>query len=87
MSGSREDTIKELLAPLSRGLEADGYQLEVALRPGVIDLEVVAGPEACADCLVPRELMEQMFRARLGPDATGLDHDNVTVTYPADHDG
>jgi hypothetical protein len=71
-----------LLAPLSRALESDGYGLEVALGPDLISLQVVAGPEACADCLVPRELMEQMFRARLPAGATGLGHDNVALSYP-----
>ena len=78
------DRVRELVAPLVTGLEADGYSLEVAVEPGVILLDVIAGPDACDDCLVPRELMEEMFRARLRTDATGLGHDNVRLTYPAE---
>lgn len=79
---SDEALVAELLAPLRSALEADGYDLEIALQPDLIDLRVVAGPEACADCLVPRELMEQMFRSRLPADATGLGHENVRLRYP-----
>ena len=79
---SIEARIRELLTPLCAALESDGYELEVALQPDLIRLQVVAGPEACADCLVPRELMEQMLRARLPTSATGLGHDNVALSYP-----
>ena len=79
---SDEAAIRELLAPLTGALAADGYELEVALHPELIALRVVAGPGACADCLVPRELMEQTFRSRLAPAVTGLGHDNVKLTYP-----
>ena len=82
---SDEATIRELLVPLTGALEADGYGLEVELRPDVIALRVVAGPGACADCLVPRDLMEQMFRSKLRPSATGLQHANVELTYPEGH--
>jgi len=77
-----EQHIRQLLRPLSGALEADGYALEVSLRPGVIALQVVAGRDACADCLVPRETMEQMLRARLPTNETGLSHDNVSLRYP-----
>ena len=79
---STEARIRELLTPLCGALESDGYGLEVSLQPDLIRLHVVAGPEACADCLVPRELMEEMFRAKLPMSATGLGHDNVALSYP-----
>ena len=79
---SVETRVRELLAPLTAALEADGYGLEVEVRPDLISLRVTAGPGACDDCLVPREMMAQMFRSRLPPGATGLDHDNVELTYP-----
>ncbi|MCY3785942.1 MAG: hypothetical protein OXG47_04345 [bacterium] len=80
-----EHRIRQLLRPLTGALEADGYALEVSLRPGVIALQVVAGSDACDDCLVPREMMEQMFRARLPTHETGLNHDNVSLRYPEHH--
>lgn len=76
------ETIKELLSPLAAGLEADGYSVDVDLQPDLIALEVVAGPDACEDCLVPKDIMREIFRSRLSPEATGLDHDNVELTYP-----
>lgn len=79
-----EAKIRELLAPFITGLEADGYQLEVKLQPDRIDLRVEAGPEACADCLIPKGMMEEMFRSRLTEEATGLPHANLTLAHPLD---
>lgn len=85
MSGiTPEAKIRELLSPFISGLEADGYQLAVSLEPDSIDLRVTAGPEACADCLIPKTMMEEMFRSRLTPAATGLPHANLTLSYPLD---
>lgn len=79
-----EAKIRELLAPFITGLEADGYRLEVTLQPDRMDLRVEAGPEACDDCLIPKGMMEEMFRARLTEEATGLPHANLTLAYPTD---
>lgn len=79
-----EARIRELLSPFISGLEADGYKLAVSLSPNSIDLQVSAGPNACDDCLIPKAMMEEMFRSHLTPAATGLPHANLTLTYPRD---
>ena len=43
-------------------LEADGYALEWSLaEQDQIEVRVVAGADACADCLVPAELMRTIL--------------------------
>jgi hypothetical protein len=65
------------LEDLRRTLAADDYAMEVEHRdPGVL-VRITAGPDACADCLVPPPIM----RGILGG-ALGLPEDEITVVYP-----
>jgi hypothetical protein len=59
---------------------ADGYELLVrdVTRERVV-VEIKAGPEACADCLVPKEMMRAQFEAALGG-RTSM----VELVYPGD---
>jgi hypothetical protein len=43
---------------------------------------ITAGPDACEDCLVPKDLMRSMLGSELGVDAELID-----ITYPADLPG
>ena len=61
---------------LASSLAADGYQMEVA-EAGV-RVRVTARPQACADCLVPKDLM----RGILGQ-ALGVSPDAIDLTYPS----
>jgi len=76
--------ITEALASLGTMLEADGYALE--LREEGADLlvaEIKAGPAACADCLVPKEMMRGDFDSAL---RKALDAPpDVELIYPADN--
>ncbi len=79
-------TVTEALAPLAEALEADGYELiaeQTADRSARV--EVRATPDACADCLVPREVFAGILRTRLGDTLTGSW--DVDVGYPADEAG
>lgn len=63
-------------------LEADGYRLAVSTRGGSpVLLEVVAGPEACAECLVPKDVFESIAIDHLA--RAGL-RSAVEIRYPAD---
>jgi len=77
--------ITEALASLGTMLEADGYALE--LREEGADLlvaEIKAGPDACADCLVPKEMMRGYFDSAL---RKALDAPpDVELIYPTDAD-
>ena len=49
--------IEAALAPFIDGLRSDGYFASVRTDGNVAVLKISAGPEACADCLVPRSVM------------------------------
>ena len=63
-------------------LEADGFVLAVS-RPADarVVLEVTAGPDACAECLVPKEIFESIARDHLA--RAGL-RSALEIRYPAD---
>jgi hypothetical protein len=55
-------TIDAALRGLRDTLESDGYGLVWSLeQDNQIGIQVVAGAEACADCLVPPELMRSIL--------------------------
>jgi hypothetical protein len=59
---------------------ADGYRARVTpSEDGRLRIEIVAGPEACADCLVPKGIMRMVILDRLAP-GTALDEDDIR--YP-----
>ena len=50
--------LKDALQQLRDVLTGDGYDLDWALSAGnQVAVKVVAGPDACADCLVPQPIM------------------------------
>jgi hypothetical protein len=78
--------IAAALASLGEMLAADGYKL-VLREDGMDQLiaEIRAGPDACADCLVPKPMMLTYFNSAL---SEGLDvpPPEVKLIYPADFD-
>lgn len=69
------------LGPFASGLAADGYALEVGrVGSGGLRVEIVAGPDACEECLIPKEMFEGMVRSRLGSE--GVEFTDVSVVYP-----
>jgi hypothetical protein len=57
---------------LLRGmLQPDGYDLVVHEWPaddaGPVRLEIIAGAEACEDCLVPKDVMRMVLENELPP--------------------
>ncbi|MDY7102766.1 MAG: hypothetical protein S0880_16410 [Actinomycetota bacterium] len=76
--------IDTALAPLRQQLQADGYDLVAALgSDDRLEAEVVAGPEACAECLIPKDLMTAMLTDQVT--GAGITVGDVALTYPADH--
>jgi hypothetical protein len=60
-------------------LAADGYELEMAEEGGRVLVTIIATEQACADCLVPKDLM----RSILG-DALGVPPATIDLIYPLD---
>jgi len=67
----------ERTVALRATLAADGYLLEVAEDGDRVRVTISATPQACADCLVPPDLM----RGILGQ-ALGVPPDAIDLTYP-----
>ena len=67
---------------LSSALEADGYHMAIDEADAKLSVVITAGPDACEDCLVPKDLMRGMLSHELGVDAAMID-----ITYPADLPG
>jgi hypothetical protein len=69
------------LAQIQSMLGPDGYELEWrSSGDDSIELEVVAGPDACAECLVPKKVMLGIVNsmlAEVGVTVSGL-------VYPTD---
>lgn len=74
--------IQDQLADIREGLIADGYDMSVRTHDAVLTIEIVAGPDSCADCLVPKDLMTQMIRAALGSSAEA--NGPIELMYPRD---
>jgi len=68
----------ERTVALRSTLAADGYLLEVAEDGDRVRVTISATPQACADCLVPPDLM----RGILGQ-ALGVPPDAIDLTYPS----
>lgn len=63
-------------------LAADGYRLTTNPTGSGIEVRITAGPDACADCLVPKPLMRGVLRSALG-----VPEHEITLIYPADAAG
>ena len=60
------EAIEEALQPIRNSLQADGFELKVErFEEGVVSLVVIAGPEACIECLVPQEHIKLRIEHRL----------------------
>jgi len=58
MSQQGPQDLKDALQPLRDVLTGDGYDLDWALNArNEVAVKVIAGPDACADCLVPQPIM------------------------------
>jgi hypothetical protein len=64
---------------LASALAADGYRMEFAEKGDRLRVTIIATPDACADCLVPKDLMRGMLEQQLGIPA-----DRIDLTYPRD---
>ncbi len=80
---SASPAIADALASLGAMLEADGYELELREEGAeLLVAEIRAGPDACAECLVPKDMMRGYFDSALRK-ALDMPPD-VELIYPAD---
>ena len=67
------------LATVRTTLEADGYQIEVKETGDRVGVQILATPDACEDCLVPKPLMRTMLT-----DALGVPEQAIDLSYPGE---
>jgi hypothetical protein len=67
------------LEKIRQSLEADDYRLEVVVHSGRATVTIAAGPSACKDCLVSKDLMRSMLAPVLG-----VSPDLIELAYPAE---
>ena len=67
---------------LASTLEADGYQTAIEELDSRLAVTITAGPDACEDCLVPKDLMRGILSQQLG-----VDGDSIDIAYPVDLPG
>jgi hypothetical protein len=74
-------TLDGALGKFREMLASDGYDLhwELTGQDKVI-VQIEAGPDACADCLVPLPIMESIMSDALASTPYALDH----IVLPAD---
>lgn len=73
-------TITHRLDDIRSGLEADGYELIVRGQDeDALEIEIAATPDACEDCLVPKEIMSRIIATKLE-----LEPSHIKLNYPAD---
>ena len=76
--------IAEALTSLRTMLEADGYGLELSEDgPAALVARIVAGPDACEDCLVAKEMMRRYFEDALKP-VCELGLPDIRLVYPGE---
>lgn len=67
------------LDQLRQTLQADDYRLDVDVQGDSAEVAIVAGPNACEECLVPKPLMQSMLAPVLG-----VQPESIRLVYPAD---
>jgi hypothetical protein len=67
----------EALDGIKQMLMADGYDLLIDDSQSDLQISVAAGPEACEDCLVPKDVMISIIQASI-PDV----QKPIVLTYP-----
>lgn len=76
--------IAEALASLGTMLDADGYRLSLSEEgTSTLIATIAAGPDACEDCLVPKEMMRRYFEDALRP-VCELGLPEIRLVYPGD---
>jgi hypothetical protein len=70
----------QALADIRGMLAADGYDMSLrVLGTGGLAVDILAGPGACAECLVPKDIMSGIVRDALGSEVPVA---RIELCYP-----
>jgi hypothetical protein len=54
------------LGELQQALQADGADMEVeGLEAGVATIRLILGPDACLDCIMPKDVLQKILLASI----------------------
>jgi hypothetical protein len=73
--------VDDALAPLLETLALDGYEGSYEHADGTLKLRIVAGADACEDCLSPKEITTRIVQRSLEDAGVPMD---VELRYPTD---
>lgn len=82
-----EPDVYALLSNIRRGLDQDGYDLEIVSVGDGVELDITAREDACEDCLVGKQVMREMIADSIADMYEEMTAESVTVRYPADGAG
>lgn len=72
----------QALAGMRGMLAADGYDVSLrAIGADTLAVDILAGPDACAECLVPKHIMSGIIKDALG---SLVPVAQVLLSYPAE---
>lgn len=75
----------DALSTMRETLRSDGYDLDLLQDGDAFVVSVTAGPDACAECLVPKPIFEALVRGRLAEVDARIDDVRLIVQYPDEH--
>ena len=82
MAGADLAAIRAALSGLCTSFAADGYRMSVVgFHDDRLEVVVEAGEDACAECLVSKEVTAEMIRMTLPP---GVAVGSIDLVYPLD---
>jgi hypothetical protein len=84
MDDPKGDRLSQALTPMTQALAADGYHLKLDVSEESILVSIEAGPDACADCLIPKDLMLDMLRTRLEDEGLLSSDLPIHLSYPSE---
>jgi hypothetical protein len=73
---------KAALAETRKGLAASGFAIACTSRGDRLTVSILPGPDACAECLVPKAVLASIIGNELA--AHGVAVGSIDVVYPAE---
>ncbi|NLC10654.1 MAG: hypothetical protein GX767_00185 [Firmicutes bacterium] len=78
--------LEKALKSIRETLSYDGYDLVFEEKEGgILDIRIVAGPDACAECLLPKEVLREIIAKELTE--KGVPFKSIELTLPVETTG
>lgn len=87
MTSGSVASVEGALESMKETLAADGYHLTVSDVNDQLTLAIEAGPDACAECLVPKSMFARLVVSALDEAGISMTEDEFDLVYPIDKVG